>query len=373
MMKKILIITAFQPSRIAGGTIFTKSLIHDLEKYYHVDVVVISTEDRVKKTERINNLNIYKISKISVLIKTLFFFYLNPLFIRRFSLTLLFLLRKMAAQNRYDLIIFDYSQVFLYSLFIHSPWKVLNYHDIMLQKFSREYFPINILSIPSYLFELLFSKLRNTSFITPTQKDSLILKSKYQQESVWVNYYLNDYILSLKDNLLSESANKYFVFFGDWKREENVEGLVWFLDNINHDEIKEFSFIIIGKDLNKRILSKIDKYKHFEYRGFVDNPYEIIARSSAVIAPVFKGAGIKIKVIESLACGTPVLGTKIAFEGLPEGFEEHLILCDSIKEYSEHLKLITLDNTQKIKLRNKFIEKYTTNTAGSYIRSILEN
>ena len=50
--------------------------------------------------------------------------------------------------------------------------------------------------------------------------------------------------------------------------------------------------------------------------GFVDNPYKIMSESLGLIAPLFHGAGIKVKVIESLACGTPVIGTEVAFEGI---------------------------------------------------------
>jgi len=34
--------------------------------------------------------------------------------------------------------------------------------------------------------------------------------------------------------------------------------------------------------------------------------------SKALISPLFTGAGIKVKVIEALACGIPVIGTDIA-------------------------------------------------------------
>ena len=40
-------------------------------------------------------------------------------------------------------------------------------------------------------------------------------------------------------------------------------------------------------------------------------------QSAAVIVPLFQGAGIKVKVIDSFTVGTPVIGTELAFEGLP--------------------------------------------------------
>jgi glycosyltransferase involved in cell wall biosynthesis len=368
-MKKILLITAFMPSRFSGGAIFTLNLLNDLSRDYYIDVLVI-TREKIKSIQNYEkNITVIYINKFWVLFKIVFFFFLNPLFINRFSLKILLYIKKCIKQNNYDLIYFDYSQVFLYSLFFKLSNKVLNYHDVIVQKFLREKFPLSILSIPSYIFELLFSMQKNTYFITPTEKDSLLLKKFYNQNSKHINHYLNDYILSL--NNITLSNENYFVFFGDWSRSENEEGLIWFLQNIKNYEISDHKFLIIGKDLNAKLKVKLPQLKNIEYLGFVDNPYDIISKATAIIAPVFRGAGIKIKVVESLACGTPVLGTRIAFEGLPVGFEKYLVLCESIEDYFSSIKSFSLSNMEKNELRENFIKIFNQNTAGSYIRNIL--
>jgi glycosyltransferase involved in cell wall biosynthesis len=370
-MKKILIITAFVPSRNAGGTIFTKSLIHDLKKDFSVDVFVITTEhiDNQKSVDK--NIVVHKINRFWFYMKSLLFFFLNPLFIRRFSWKTLIQLKKLVAKNNYDVIFFDYSQMFLYSLFFSQEKKILSYHDVMFQKFTREQFPYNLLSFPTYIFEYMFSKQPNVLFITPSEKDSGLLKKIYHQESTFVNYYLNDYVLSLQKANVTIREKKYFVFFGDWSRAENKEGLKWFIECVQNQNILEFEFLIIGKALDEHLQRKIITLKNFTYLGFVENPYEIISNAIALIAPIFKGAGIKIKVIEALACGTPVLGTEIAFEGLPKRFEKYLILCQAFDDYVHFIRKLQLGEAEKKSLRNDFIEYYNTNTAGNFIRSVL--
>jgi len=370
-MKRILIITAFVPSRTAGGTIFTKSLIHDLEKDFSIDVVVITTENIAEVNQYETQIAIYTINKFWFYVKSVALSFLNPLFIRRFSCKMLSQLKEMVEKNKYDLIFFDFSQVFLYALFFRRHKKILNYHDVMFQKFIREKFPLNLLSFPTYILEYIFSKQKNALFITPTEKDSTLLKNIYHQKSTFVNYYLNDYVMSLQHQYSIIRKMKYFVFFGDWSREENAEGLKWFFDNIQNESIKEFEFVIIGRALADNLRKKILSLKNFSYLGFVENPYETISNATALIAPVFKGAGIKIKVIESLACGTPVLGTEIAFEGLPKRFEKYLIQCKTIDDYVHSLRSFELDEEEKKSLRKEFIEYYNANTAGNFIRSVL--
>lgn len=50
--------------------------------------------------------------------------------------------------------------------------------------------------------------------------------------------------------------------------------------------------------------------------GYVENVEDFYRRVSATLAPIRLGGGVKVKVIESLAHGRPVVGTSIAFEGL---------------------------------------------------------
>ena len=51
--------------------------------------------------------------------------------------------------------------------------------------------------------------------------------------------------------------------------------------------------------------------------GFVDDLDSLLARAVAVIAPLRFGSGIKQKILDAVARGVPVVGTEVAFEGIP--------------------------------------------------------
>ena len=105
----------------------------------------------------------------------------------------------------------------------------------------------------------------------------------------------------------------YYVMYGAWNRKENQESIEWILDNIRKESIR---IKIIGGGLSEVLKNKIKNHTNIEYIGFVDNPYFEIAKSKGLLAPLFNGAGVKVKTIESLALGTPVIGTDITFEGI---------------------------------------------------------
>lgn len=111
-----------------------------------------------------------------------------------------------------------------------------------------------------------------------------------------------------------------------------------------------------------------------EYLGFMDNPYVQIAKCQALIAPLFNGAGVKVKVIEALALGTPVIGTDIAFEGI-----ENIVAGSrhALTEFHSPLQLAQLLNEfqpvlldEKIVLQAKFFSSYSDNRFVNLLRRI---
>jgi glycosyltransferase involved in cell wall biosynthesis len=81
---------------------------------------------------------------------------------------------------------------------------------------------------------------------------------------------------------------------------------------------------IAGKYLPEGLIKKADRTEGVTYHGFVKNIDAFVASSALFVAPIFIGAGLKMKLTHSLACGTPVLTTPIGAEGINIGPENGL-------------------------------------------------
>lgn len=75
-----------------------------------------------------------------------------------------------------------------------------------------------------------------------------------------------------------------------------------------------------------RLQSKLSAIPAVSFIGFVENPILEIARCQALVAPLRRGAGVKVKVIDALSFGTKVIGTEIAFEGIDDN-AAHSLFC----------------------------------------------
>jgi glycosyltransferase involved in cell wall biosynthesis len=226
-------------------------------------------------------------------------------------------------------------------------------HDVMAQKYSR---------MKTYLrpWAVLSERrmLKQGTVFTFSEKDCVLIKELYGIQSYSTTFFLSPDVQAA----FPEACNDYYVFFGGWVREENFESIEWFVD---YPVLPKLQYKIIGGGLPQRIKDKLPT--NFEYLGFVDNPYPIIANAKAEIAPLRKGAGVKVKCIDSMGCGTPVIGTDVAFEGIPTEFCEFMIHAETVNDYVEAIEHLNFSIEERVNFKQYFTEKYNRKTILDYI------
>ncbi len=67
--------------------------------------------------------------------------------------------------------------------------------------------------------------------------------------------------------------------------------------------------------------------------GTVDDVVPWLQEVDILVSPLRIGAGTKLKVAEAMSCGLPVVGSSLAFAGLPGKSEEHYLLADSDEDF----------------------------------------
>jgi hypothetical protein len=141
-MKKVLLVSAFPPSPYSAGQNFTLNLLDDLAKDHKIDFVYFAFREQTYKptSPAINVIKRIPLTRFNRVINVILCPFFHPLFSVRFSLSTLSLLRKLTRTNQYDVLCFDFSQVFLYSFFFKERKKILIAHDVIAQKSSRERF-----------------------------------------------------------------------------------------------------------------------------------------------------------------------------------------------------------------------------------------
>jgi hypothetical protein len=108
---------------------------------------------------------------------------------------------------------------------------------------------------------------------------------------------------------------------GAMYRAENDQAAQWFLTHIWPQvkrQVPSTVLTIAGSGPSADLQRLAKQSRDVQVTGYVDDLTAVYGRASVAIAPLLMGAGVKVKVIEALASGLPVVATTIGAEGLPE-------------------------------------------------------
>lgn len=114
----------------------------------------------------------------------------------------------------------------------------------------------------------------------------------------------------------------------------NINALRWFLNNVQPILKKNFNNLtlnIIGKNPPK----EFEKFSNLGVKslGYVDDVKPYLNKSEIYIAPLFVGSGIRIKILEAMAMGLPVVATDISAEGIDASESDGLFRANTSDEY----------------------------------------
>ena len=84
--------------------------------------------------------------------------------------------------------------------------------------------------------------------------------------------------------------------------------------------------------------------------GMVDDLRPLYARSSLVAAPIFWGSGVRIKLLEALACGLPVVATALAAEGIDLRHGQSALLAEHPEGFADAITRLLDDASLRARL-----------------------
>jgi glycosyltransferase involved in cell wall biosynthesis len=149
------------------------------------------------------------------------------------------------------------------------------------------------------------------------------------------------------------NGNPEFVFLGDLSLPHNRFSIGYFIEKQMEQiikEIPEFRLRVIGKGADDDLLRLVERYKgSITVEGFVEDLEEVFDASCAMLIPLLFGSGVKIKTLEALSRGIPILSTSYGVEGISVTNEVDCLVEDNIDRYPHLMStLINVDYNHSI-------------------------
>jgi glycosyltransferase involved in cell wall biosynthesis len=144
---------------------------------------------------------------------------------------------------------------------------------------------------------------------------------------------------------LAEPQSGTLIFSGSLGYRENYEAMRFFLDRVYpwiHRQHPGAHLRITGSvtGLDLRDL-RLDGHS-VELTGFVEDIRQEIAAAWVAVVPILSGGGTRIKILEAMALGTPVVATTKGAEGLNVEDGYHILIADQPQDFANQVgRLLT--------------------------------
>jgi len=145
---------------------------------------------------------------------------------------------------------------------------------------------------------------------------------------------------------LAESASgNNLLFVGVIGYPPNADAVLYFCKSIMplvRRKIPDVQLTVVGNAPPPEVC-KLAVRDEVVVTGVVDDLVAYYARATVCVVPLRAGGGTRLKILEAMAFGRPVVSTSIGCEGLAAVDGEHLLIGDSPEDFAQNVIQLLLE------------------------------
>jgi polysaccharide biosynthesis protein PslH len=149
-----------------------------------------------------------------------------------------------------------------------------------------------------------------------------------------------------------EPLPRQLVYSGSFRFHANYEAMQWFVKAVFPrvlEQIPDARVLITGDHANLLLPS----LANITLAGYVDDVKSVIAASAVSLAPLLSGGGTRLKILEAMALGTPVVATSKGAEGLAGVPGEHLLIADTPEDFAGRVVQLLTDSHLRTRISQR--------------------
>ncbi len=195
--------------------------------------------------------------------------------------------------------------------------------------------------------------------LTLSKIDKNVLQSKKIKSKIFES------TLGIDISQIEKLQHNYFdklVFIGNGAHFPNLDALVFYKEKILpllNKVLPDIKLYVTGK-YEQSFIEKFNDEPNIVWCGFVDNLNELLLNSISIV-PVRIGSGIRIKILEAMARGCPVVTTEIGIEGIDVVNGKHAIIANDADNFVKGIYSIVSQKSLASEMSfmsRAFVEKY---------------
>ncbi len=250
--------------------------------------------------------------------------------------------------NKYISKTYPYVKVITYS---HNVEYIFSYHRVKIEPNLRNIYYL----FSSYYWERI-SLSKSTVKIGISEIDNIKIHRLYRNNYDFIiPVTLEDILESRKYKVHPNTGHITTLLFVGSNFYANIYGIKWFVRNALPRLNVNLWIAGSGISFLEKEFKSIPKITLFPD---VPNLNDLYEKCDVIIAPIFHGSGMKVKVAEAMTYGKPIVGTSISFYGFKNC--PGLFKCESSDEFVKCLNDLILNDKNK-EYYNQIIQCYQNN------------
>ncbi|MBI2843216.1 MAG: glycosyltransferase [Armatimonadetes bacterium] len=359
---KILFLTQLFPyPPVCGGTIRSYNLLRHLGACHDVTLVSFVRKEPTKEEmeaisflcSEIRTVTIRRSAAANLKFAALSLLSGRPFIILRDRVPAMqSIVDDLAQTGEFDLVYVDHLQMAQYVTGLDSCPKILDEHNVEWKIIERV--GENERLSPKGLFALVESrKLRKWELEACESFDCVLTVTENDRRTLaeWNKNIKNIHCVPIgvdfdsfrKVDLRPVSRDIVSIATMSWP--PNIDSILYFAREIYpliKSRVDGVRLVVAGSNPPDEIrrLSKTDG--SIEVTGFVEDIYQVANRAAAFIVPLRSGSGLRVKILNAMAMGLPIVSTSVGCEGIGAEDGRHLLVTDGAREFADAVvRLIT--------------------------------
>jgi len=135
-----------------------------------------------------------------------------------------------------------------------------------------------------------------------------------------------------------DQPRENIIFTGNLSYTPNIEAVETMAQRVMpvvNEKFPDIVLRLVGITPHARV--KALESKNVKVVGFVDSLADEIGKSSIAAAPMVSGSGLQNKILEAMACATPVVSSSIGNAGIKAVHAENILIGDTPEEFAAQI------------------------------------
>ena len=196
----------------------------------------------------------------------------------------------------------------------------------------------------------------SSAIVTVSDKEANYFRNKVKETPAFVVpngvdiefFQADDYQVGEYQAVMGKEKKQMLLYTGRMDYAPNVDAMGWFCEEIFptiRQRRPDVELFIVGRDPSPEVTALGD-IEGVTVTGFVEDVRPYFQQATISIVPLRFGAGTRLKILEAMAIGIPIVSTSLGCEGLDLDDGKDLLVADAPEDFATKV-LDLLDDTDR--------------------------